>query len=340
MTSDKPLVSIGMPVYNGEKYIRQALDSLLAQDYEHFELIISDNASTDETAEICREYAARDARITYHRQPENMGAGWNFDYVFRHSSSKFFMWAAHDDRWATNYITQCVLTLERSPNAILCCSRITFIDGTGCRIQKTHRNLDTTECGVFGRVQALMLQRGWFAIYGLIRVDALKMVKTYRTEWGADVLLLLELLFLGECICTQNTIFYYRLLGKSARDHMESINPRALSNPLLTPYSDLLWNILKAVGQVNRGFATKTLLRLYVLYLGLFRGPDLPSYIRKENYAAMRIHYRARNRWGLITTAPMAILLNPNIGMLYDMLRGLTRMLTQQLHHSMKHWNP
>lgn len=99
-----PMVSIGMPVYNGENYIREALDSLLAQTFTDFELIISDNASTDGTQAICEAYAANDARIKYIRQSENLGAGKNFEYVLEHSCGKYFMWAAHDDMWAINWL--------------------------------------------------------------------------------------------------------------------------------------------------------------------------------------------------------------------------------------------
>lgn len=106
MDDMKPLVSIGMPVYNGEKYIRQALDSLLAQDYGHFELIISDNASTDGTPEICREYAARDSRIAYYRNQENMGAAWNFKRVLDLAAGEYFMWLPHDYRLLdANYLS-------------------------------------------------------------------------------------------------------------------------------------------------------------------------------------------------------------------------------------------
>lgn len=112
MTDKKPLVSIGMPVYNGEKYIRQALDSLLAQEYEELEFLISDNGSTDQTPDICQEYLTRDKRICYHRNEMNMGAAWNFNRVFRLSSGKYFMWAAHDDLWEPFYIEQLVNTLE------------------------------------------------------------------------------------------------------------------------------------------------------------------------------------------------------------------------------------
>lgn len=93
-----PQVSIGMPVYNGEKFIREALDSLLAQTFTDFELIISDNASTDGTEAICREYAAKDSRIRYVRQAKNLGPVANFKYVLDEAVGEYFMWAAHDDR--------------------------------------------------------------------------------------------------------------------------------------------------------------------------------------------------------------------------------------------------
>lgn len=97
-------VSIGMPVYNGEEYIRDAIDALLHQTFADFELIISDNASSDQTESICREYAQRDARIVYCRQKENHGAAANFQFVLDRAQADLFMWAAYDDEWAKNYL--------------------------------------------------------------------------------------------------------------------------------------------------------------------------------------------------------------------------------------------
>lgn len=106
-----PTVSIGMPVYNGEEYIRDALDALLQQAFTNFELIISDNASSDETESICREYAERDVRIHYFRQKENMGAAANFQFVLDHAQAGLFMWAAYDDKWEKNYLREATLLL-------------------------------------------------------------------------------------------------------------------------------------------------------------------------------------------------------------------------------------
>lgn len=97
-------VSIGMPVYNGEKYIKQALDSLLAQTFVDFELIISDNASTDNTEAICQTYLLKDKRIKYYRQVENLGASKNFQVVLRKANGSYFMWAASDDLWDINWL--------------------------------------------------------------------------------------------------------------------------------------------------------------------------------------------------------------------------------------------
>ncbi|WP_448526536.1 glycosyltransferase family 2 protein [Parathermosynechococcus lividus] len=101
---ENPKISIGMPVYNGARYIREALDSLLAQTFTEFELIISDNASTDDTEAICREYAAKDHRVRYIRQSQNLGASANFKFVLDEALGEYFMWAAADDVWDENWI--------------------------------------------------------------------------------------------------------------------------------------------------------------------------------------------------------------------------------------------
>lgn len=107
-----PIISIGMPVYNGAKFIRNALDSLLAQTVDNFELLISDNASTDETQKICNEYAKRDTRIRYVRHSENMGAVANFRFVLDKARADLFMWAAHDDTWAPDFLSDAISRLE------------------------------------------------------------------------------------------------------------------------------------------------------------------------------------------------------------------------------------
>ena len=101
-----PRLTVGLPVYNGEKYLAESLDALLGQSYGDFELIISDNASTDATEAICREYAAKDPRITYLRQPANIGATPNHNFVFEQSHTELFKWASYDDLYGRDGTTR------------------------------------------------------------------------------------------------------------------------------------------------------------------------------------------------------------------------------------------
>ncbi len=125
-----PRVSIGMPVFNGEAFLSQAIQSLLEQTYVDFELIISDNTSTDGTESICRKYALQDSRIRYVRNSENVGLESNFQRVFDLSQGELFMWAAHDDLWEPEFIEELVDLLERSPDAALAFCRFDIIFGS------------------------------------------------------------------------------------------------------------------------------------------------------------------------------------------------------------------
>jgi glycosyltransferase involved in cell wall biosynthesis len=108
----QPDISIGLPVFNGGRHLKSALSSLLSQDHHSYEIVISDNASNDETEEICRYFAANDSRIRYFRQPTNVGAPLNFEFVLQNASGKFFMWAAHDDLWSTSFLSEAFALLS------------------------------------------------------------------------------------------------------------------------------------------------------------------------------------------------------------------------------------
>lgn len=119
----QPFVSIGMPVYNGERSLRRALDSLFRQSIGNVEIIISDNQSMDQTEAICRHYAERDSRVQYIRQPVNIGAMKNFEYVLNKACGKYFMWAACDDYWSETFIKQNLDWLESHPDYVGSISR-------------------------------------------------------------------------------------------------------------------------------------------------------------------------------------------------------------------------
>ncbi|MCE9544628.1 MAG: glycosyltransferase [Planctomycetia bacterium] len=126
-----PRVSIGLPVYNGERFLAEAIESMLAQTYTDFELIISDNGSTDGTPAICRGFVERDGRVSYHRSDVNRGSAWNWNRVVELSRGTYFKWLAHDDVYAPTYLEQCVAVLDSDPGVAWCHSRTALIDDRG-----------------------------------------------------------------------------------------------------------------------------------------------------------------------------------------------------------------
>src|SRR5436190_18601788 len=127
----KPLVSIGLPVYNGEALLGAAIESLLSQDYRNLELIISDNCSADCTQDICREYVRQDSRVRYVRQAANNGAAANFNCLVQMARGKYFKWASHDDVCAPRFLSACVGVLESDSSIVLSFTRVTCIDQHG-----------------------------------------------------------------------------------------------------------------------------------------------------------------------------------------------------------------
>ncbi|MEP6486180.1 glycosyltransferase [Microcoleus vaginatus GB2-A3] len=220
-TDNQPKVSIAMPVYNGDRYLCQALDSLLAQDYPNFELLISDNASTDSTPEICQEYAAKNPKIRYFRNSTNIGALSNFNQVFKLSTGEYFMWAAHDDLWVPSYVSKCLAQLQSHPNAVLCFSEIQFIDELGFPKNREYNDLlETVGKDIPERIRRLTYKLNWYdAIYGLMRADALKKTNLMSGKYGSDVILLMELMLLGEFAKVPEKLFAYRVLPNNHEEN-------------------------------------------------------------------------------------------------------------------------
>src|SRR5262249_49825759 len=126
-----PRVTVGIPVYNGEAYLSQSISSILAQTFTDFELIISDNGSTDGTEQICREYAAKDHRIHYHREETNRGAAWNHNRLVELARGEYFKWQCADDLGAPQMIAECVAELDANPELVLCYGQFIRIDRSG-----------------------------------------------------------------------------------------------------------------------------------------------------------------------------------------------------------------
>jgi glycosyltransferase involved in cell wall biosynthesis len=207
---NSPLVSVGLPVFNGEKGLATALNALLSQDYINLEIIISDNGSTDRTSEICEEFLEKDPRIKYYRSSENHGSSWNFNKVFDLSSGKYFMWAAHDDLREPSFVRACVEKLEQFPEAVLCHTHTEmFIENRKERLCFAH--LDSFD-GVTGLVERYRETRKHFpaiAIYGVYRSAAMKKTHMLQPSVASDIAFIQELSIYGSFVQVPEVLFTY-----------------------------------------------------------------------------------------------------------------------------------
>lgn len=195
-----PKVSIGMPVYNGEEFIREAIDSLLAQTFTDFELIISDNASTDATEAICNDYVSLDNRIRYYRNSYNLGAANNFNRVAQLATGEYFMFAAHDDLWVQNYLSASVALLERHPEAVLCYTNWTIEDCIHHRsFVLSFDSVAPLGSSTVKRYSSVCF-RNWNLIYSLIRTSALRRAALMSNHPYAEGIFVASLSLMGDLI--------------------------------------------------------------------------------------------------------------------------------------------
>jgi glycosyltransferase involved in cell wall biosynthesis len=192
-------VSIGIPVYNGECFLPQAISSLQAQTFGDFELIISDNASTDRTEEICRDVASRDPRIHYFREEHNRGAGRNHNRVFCLSKGEYFKWCSHDDTCAPTFLARCVDVLDRDPSVVICYANTLIVDEKGNPVTNEYKRILRDDAAAPSR---RFRENAWyehpcFSVYGLIRSQALRRTPVMGCYVGGDNVLLARLALLG-----------------------------------------------------------------------------------------------------------------------------------------------
>jgi glycosyltransferase involved in cell wall biosynthesis len=288
-----PAVSIGLPVYNGATYLATALDALLAQDFTDFELIVSDNASTDRSPDICAEYARRDPRIRFVGNDTNVGATANFNRTFELASGRYFMWAADDDLWDPRFLRTCVDALEAKPDAVLAATSIRFIDETGEAIDLDYGiydNPDLSSRSVANRVRKYLRRGGWYLTYGLIRADALRQTSLFQNVYGPDVVLVLELALLGPFVKVPEVLYWYRQFGtrteadRAARQGL----PSGIGKQLF-PGSLLAENLAAAIRRARLPWLTRQallaeLFRTAYVEDPIWRGrvrPELPGRLRQ-----------------------------------------------------------
>ncbi|MGK9168536.1 glycosyltransferase family 2 protein [Inquilinus limosus] len=212
MDNQRHRISIGLPVYNGENYLAEAISSVLAQTYTDFELIICDNASSDRTEEICRRYAEADPRIRYHRNPRNLGASANFRRTFELATGEYFRWLAHDDVLAPEYLERCVAALDREPDAILAQPLVGIIDAKGVVTSVGDDGLQQASSPRVSDRFAVLVRypRRYWEVFGLIRRDVLAKTGLLAPFTCSDVVLSIELGLLGRFALVPELLFLNR----------------------------------------------------------------------------------------------------------------------------------
>ena len=239
-----------MPVYNGGRYVAESIESILNQSFRDFELVISDNASDDETGDICKRYQSADPRIRYHRNDRNIGAAPNFNRTVEQSRGDYFTWAAHDDVYADTYLERTVAVLDGRPDVVLVYTGVRLIgeqgrdlkpepdgdghiDSAGSRIMALDVNHLAEGVNASDRFHDALHGINWcLQVFGVIRTDVLRRTHLQRSYYGADKVLLAELALQGRFQQVETLLFAKRVHAdmsfyKSVKEKREWIDPNA-----------------------------------------------------------------------------------------------------------------
>ena len=317
-------VSIGVPVYNGERYLAEALESLLAQSFKDFEVVISDNASTDATTEIGRAYQSKDPRIRYFRSEQNRGAAWNFNRAFELSTAPLFKWAACDDLHEERFLERCVEVLDRDPSVVLSHTYYKMIDergaaleydpnhdrfvgGDGRPVPRADRNHIAEAAEPEARFRDLLTHMWWCVpSFGVIRRDAFLRTSGHGDYWGADKVFLAELALQGRFCQVPEALFAKRVhdgcsYGKDTQELEEHINTTG-SHGLY--HFTMFKNYVKIALNADLSLAQRAHCLLSVAGLTLRRGPwreilHQVSVRHPAKFAEMVIRARQRVHRGL-----------------------------------------
>jgi glycosyltransferase involved in cell wall biosynthesis len=267
-----------MPVYNGEAHIAETLDSLLAQTFGDFELIISDNASSDATEQICRGYAERDSRVRYVRGEHNIGASGNYRRALELSSCEYFRWANADDLFAPEGLARCVDVLDREPETILVYPKTRLIDASGQVLSDYDDNMHLQAPRASDRFRQVFDQLGYVnIIYGLMRTDAVRKTGLLRSFPGGDIPLIAELALYGRFHEIPEFLFFRRMHPTASSSFKDDVS---LTQQFFDPNTKgrlflREWQHLRAhwrsVSRAPLGLAEKLRLKRFLLRVALWR---------------------------------------------------------------------
>ncbi|MQA03025.1 MAG: glycosyltransferase [Streptosporangiales bacterium] len=257
MSTSTPRLSVGLPVYNGERYLGEALDALLGQTYRDFELIISDNASTDATRQICARYAERDDRIRYFRQPTNTGAAENHNFVFRQARGELFKWASHDDLYGRRLLEKCVAALDDDPQVVLAHAWQALIGAEGEVLEQIDYPLATDAPTAAERFASMLFTVGGDDFYGVIRSDVLRRTRLQESFHHADRVIVADLALQGRFHQVPEVLYFRRdhpgraeRAQPSMRARCANLDPRRanrIRHPRARLLAEYIWGFVAAV---------------------------------------------------------------------------------------------
>jgi hypothetical protein len=248
-------VTVGMPVWNAASTIRESIDSVLAQDYTDFELIVSDNGSTDDTPGIVEEYMHRDSRVSLVRHPENLGGAANFSCLPGLATTELFKWQSGDDLIAPSMIGKCVAVLDEHPDAVLAYAKTTMIDEEGYFWRNHEDRLHLPQAHAWQRLHDFARNR-WLCnpLFGVIRTDTLRETTLITPEISSDITLLAQLALRGAFYEVPERLFLRRFaerscgLGTLSKDEVQRwFDPRRMRAPKLSPTIRVWWDIHREI---------------------------------------------------------------------------------------------
>ena len=262
-----PRLTIGLPVYNGEKYLAKSLDALLGQSYTDFELIISDNDSTDGTPQICKDYEARDERVRYIRQETNLGAAGNHNFVFRQARGELFKWASHDDLYGRDLLLRCIEALDADPGLVLAHTWQAIIDGDDNVVLPVEYPLATDDPRPPVRFRSLLRTVGGDDFYGVIRSEVLRRTPLHASYHHADRTIMAELALHGRFHQVPEVLYFRRDHPDRAERAKPTIQSRAanmdprrgskLRNPAIRLLVEYVFGFVGAVRRPPLSFADR-----------------------------------------------------------------------------------
>jgi glycosyltransferase involved in cell wall biosynthesis len=251
-----PRLSIGLPVYNGEKFLAESIESLLGQSYADFELIISDNASGDGTEDICRKYAEQDSRIRYYRQEQNRGSAPNHNFVIEQARGELFKHGSHDDLYARDLLKLCVAALDEHPEVVLAHSWSAVIDSSGAVTELIEYPVDTAAPRASDRLRSMLFD-GWGDDEGgVVRTDVLRRTPLHASYHFADRTYTAEIALHGPFYMVPDWLYFRRdhpgQGGKLAnvRKRCARMDPRRasrLKHPTARLYAEYIWGYASAI---------------------------------------------------------------------------------------------